>query len=114
MASKVDLELIQGDDPTVTMRITSGGVAQDLTGKRVELLVKPTRHTADSAEMFRLSSVDGGISVTDTVGGEAVADFTNQLATAGDFWYRAWIADAADEATDRRTFAYGSLSVIPA
>lgn len=116
MATRFDLELIQGDDPAVALAVTRDGLAHDLTGLRVELLVKPAQSSPDTDLLFQLSSVGASpkITVTNAAVGLAVADFTDRLATAGTWWYRAWVATASDAALSRQTFAYGRLFVTPA
>lgn len=116
MATRADLELIQGDDPTVALAVTRDGSAHNLTGLRVELLVKPSQTSDDTAAVYQLSSVGASpkITVTNAAGGLAVADFVDRLAVAGTWWYRAWVATASDPALNRQTFAYGRLIVTPA
>lgn len=121
MATRVDIELIQGDDPTVALTVTRivGGsvVAYPLTGKRVEIIVKADRDTPDTSALYTLSSVGvtPKITITDVPGGLATADFTDRLATADTFWYRAYASDAAGDGTvGRLTFAYGNFKVTAA
>lgn len=113
MATRQGIEFVRGDDPFVQLRVTRAGVPFDLTGRRVEVLVKASRTAPDAAQLYRLSTVGEApaIVITDPAGGIAVADFSDRAAEAGTWWFRAWTADAADDALDRQTFAYGPLSV---
>lgn len=113
MARLQEIKFIQGDDPTALITVTDDGVAFNLTGLRVEILVKATKETADADALYTLSSEGASpkITITSAAGGLATADFTDRMATSGYFWYRAYVASSADPVVNRKTFAYGPLVV---
>ena len=115
MPTKQTITLLQGDDPMLALAVTLGGAAYDLTGQRVEILVKERHQAEDVDALYVLSSA--GVSPKITLDapltlGTGTADFTDRLANAGTFWYRAYVADAANAALNRHTFAYGDLVIL--
>lgn len=114
MATKQNITVVQGDDPVVALTVLSGLTAANLTGKRVEILVKTKSTTPDSAALYTLSSQGSSpkVAITDATNGLATADFSDHLATAGKFWYHAYVSDVADATLNRHTFSYGYLEII--
>lgn len=112
------LQVIQGDDPTLNLGVTTAsGAPYDLTGQRLDFLVKAGRNTPDSSLMFLLTSQDGqGITINvDPATGLAVADFTNRFPASGKFWYRTYVAaEGTDPTVERHTWSYGDLIVVAA
>jgi len=114
MATQLHLDdFIQGDDAELAITITLNGAAYNLTGRRIEILVKASRVTPDASQLYRLSTVGASpaIVITNAAGGLAVATLTDRLVTAGTFWYRAWTAATADDTVDRKTFNYGNWTI---
>lgn len=111
VTNRLDIEMAQNDDAQVDVEVLTDIGSYDLTGKRVEILVKKKYSTPDADALYVLSSDTGEITILDAAGGLASADFTDRLADAGTFWYHAYVASAADADVDRRTFAVGELLV---
>jgi hypothetical protein len=113
MPTKQTLTLIQGDDPNVALTVLNEQTALDLTGLRVEILVKRHHNSPDTDDVFTLSSVgSAGITIDNASEGLATADFSDKLETPGTFWYRAYVANAGDATVDRHTWAYGDLVIL--
>lgn len=116
MAVRIDLAFIQGDDTQLQLNVTNDDATPyDLTGKRLELLVK--RYIISTDAIFQLSSVDGApprITITDAVNGLATVDLTNLLDTTVSYWYDSWVADVSDPDVDKQTWAWGAWTVTPA
>jgi hypothetical protein len=113
MATQTDLEFVQGDDPDLLLVVTRSGERVDITGKRVELLVKPTRQSLNEDKLFQLSTTTGDIVITDAVLGEVRVPLADRLENPGIFWYRAWVSDLSDETLNRSTFLFGLWTVLP-
>lgn len=113
MATRFDLTLNSGDDTDLILQAIRDGAPVNLTGKRVELLVKPSRQALDIEALYQLSTVTGGISITDSDRGLVTADLSDRLGVYGHFWYRAWVAAISDPNLDRETFAMGVWYVQP-
>lgn len=113
MATRRDLRFVQGDDPDLQLIVVRAGVRVDITGRRVDMLVKPKRQSDDADAVFTLSTTTGDILVTDAPQGVVTVPLDDHLELAGHFWYRAWVADLADAALNRSTFLYGLWEVDP-
>lgn len=102
-----NIVLGQNNDEVVNLTITSAGVAWDLTGATVEVVVKPLAATPDSDP----AAIHAAVTITDPVNGLATAGITAaQLAAAGR-WY--WHADVIDAGGDRKTALYGDVLIYP-
>lgn len=113
MATQYDLRFVQGDDPDLQLIVARAGVPVDIAGRRIELLVKPSRQSDDLDAVFQLSSTTGGIIITDEANGVTTVPLADRLEVAGHFWYRAWVADLPDPALNRSTFLFGRWDVDP-
>lgn len=85
------LEVIEGNDPVVTLTVTRDGEPVDLTGSTLNLYVKASASTADASALFTYSSGGGSpkITITDATGGIASIAFAKaDLATPGTYWYK--------------------------
>ena len=115
MATKQSITLIEDDDPTVALTVTTAAAAAyNLSGQRVEIVVKPRANSPVADTLYTLSSVGASPKITvDTPAtlGTATADFTDRLADPGVYWYHAYVADTASADTGRHTFAYGPLII---
>lgn len=105
------LEVYERNDEVVDLTLTYAGQAYNLTGKTIEMYLKPTSATADTdPSVFKLSTATGEIVITNPgTLGQAVASVpAADLVTAGSRFYRVDIIDAGK----RRTALYGPLRVI--
>jgi hypothetical protein len=109
MASEVDLEVVERNDPVIVATCKLDGNPVDLTGATVEFVVKPTRAETD----VRLYSSEAGeIEVApqtgDTVGRVIVRLDNADLAVPGTRRFRLDVVQA-----DRRlTYSYGRLRIL--
>lgn len=118
MPTNKTITLYQRDDPAVPLRVLldiDEGQPYNLTGKRIDILVKAKATTSDDDAMFTISSagLNPGISILDAANGLGLARFTNKFPSAGTLWYHATVADESDAQLDRLTWAYGLL-IVPA
>lgn len=111
MPARIALTLDQHNDEDLTGTVLDETTEQpqNLTGVALEMLLKPSRETADDAETVTVLSTQGGqITVTTPAAGAyTVAVPASALAVAGVRWYR---VDAVT-GTDRKTVVYGPLKV---
>lgn len=110
-ATRKDFPLNQGDEPYVTMTATENGVARNFqtSSDVVEVVVKATQDTADSAAITTLSSAGVSPKITLT-GTNAVVDFSGLLSDAGSVWYRARIK-AGGSSGRKRSFLLGYVAI---
>jgi hypothetical protein len=110
VATYLELELPQLNDPDLELTLTSAGVPLDLsTASALELFLKPHRTTADTDLSVTKLALGSGISITDSPGGVCVAAIpAAALAAAGLRW---WRFDAVISGR-RRTAMFGVLTVI--
>lgn len=109
MATYLELELPQLNDPDVELTLTSAGAPLDLsTASALELFLKPHRTTLDTDLTVTKLTLGAGLTVTDSSGGVCVASIpAAALAVAGVRW---WRLDAVISGK-RRTAMYGPLKV---
>lgn len=107
MPTSAALTLDQANATTLSGTVTSGGSAYNLTGITVEMYLKASAATPDSAATV-LSTATGEITVVSASGGTySVAVPSTSVATAGQTWYR---VDAVSGGS-RKTVVYGPLIV---
>jgi hypothetical protein len=95
------------NDEDINLEITSAGAVWDLTGATVEVIVKPTAATLDSAP----AAIHAQVTITDPANGLATAAITAvQLAAAGR-WY--WHCDVIGADGERKTALYGDVLIYP-
>lgn len=105
------LEVYQSNDEVVDIQVFFEGLPYDLTGKSMEMFLKPTKGTPDAdLAVVKLTSVASEIIISGTPSdGTAVAHIPAvNLANVGTRWYRVDVIDAGK----RRTALYGPLRII--
>jgi hypothetical protein len=107
MPTSSALTLDQANATTLSGTVTSGGSAYNLTGVTLNMYLKASAATSDSAATV-LSTATGEIAVVSAAGGTfTVTVPAASVATAGQSWYR---VDAVASG-NTRTVVYGPLTV---
>jgi hypothetical protein len=106
--ASTNLSLFEGNTDTITLAITKAAdsTAEDLTGKTVEVLFKPTASTADGDPSVTTLVSPTDITITDAPGG--LAQFTVPAAVVASPGSTFWRCDVVSGA-NRRTSMYGSV-----
>ena len=82
----------------------------DITGKTIEFYAKATSDTDDATAMFKYSTTDGEITVSNGPEGEAVMQVAAaDIAEDGEFWYHCDVLTGLS----RKTAGRGPLIVDP-
>lgn len=113
MPARIDLVLYQNNAETIAITVVQeqGGAPQDLTGKTLRMLIKPTQNTPDADPSVVVLSSSGGspaIVITSATGGTATVTVpASDLANFELAWWR------LDVVEDQKTVMYGSFTVQP-
>jgi hypothetical protein len=113
VASRIDLELLQGNDETLNLTVTNeeSDAPVDLTGKTLNLLIKKSQVTPDSdPSTVTLSSggVSPAISIPVPASGQAIAQIASTLLLiSGSYWWKLNVVE------DVKTAGYGIWKVVP-
>ena len=111
MPTRIDLTLYEGNDEEVAVTVTTDdGAPYDLSSVTLEMVIKPSAGTPDTAEgVYRLSTVTGEIVVDNAAAGAATVTIDRSILSEPGT--RAWRLDAVAPGT-RRTIMYGPLHII--
>jgi hypothetical protein len=111
--SKLDVEIVEGNDPSVEFTCydvdaVGNRTAANLTGALIECYVKANRSVAD-LESIKYDTVGGSIVITDAAGGKARVDMdSDDVGSVTVQWYHLDVIRNGR----RITYAYGALKKV--
>jgi hypothetical protein len=113
MASEVDIEVIEDNDPVVTFICRVDGAVVDLTGALIEMFLKADKSTAeDAVGVVEYSTAGGQITIPSQVGALKgycyVQMSANDLGTPGKLRYRVDVTQNGR----KLTYAYGRVIIV--
>lgn len=106
MATKMKLNLREGNDESVVLRAEMNGEPRNITGRLLEVYIKVDANEAD-ATSDRLASDNGYITITDGAGGVAELSIPGSVLTPDKQFWRYDVVDG----NTRNTHIYGTLEV---
>lgn len=108
MPASTVLNLFEGNTDTITLAfaVQATGSAEDLTGKTVEVLFKPSASTPDSDPSVTKLVSPTGVTITNAAGG--LAQFTVPASVVSAPGSTFWRCDVVASA-NRRTAMYGAV-----
>lgn len=106
MATKLKLNLREGNNEDVVLYATVSGVPRNITGRLLEVYIKVDANQSD-ADADRLASDNGYITVTDGTGGVAELSIPGSVLTPGKKFWRYDVVDG----NNRKTHIFGTLEV---
>jgi hypothetical protein len=107
MATKIKLELREGNDETVTLRTEMNGGPRNITGRLLEVYIKVDANQ-DDEDADLLTSDNGDITITDGTGGIAEMTIPGSILTTDKQFWRYDVVDG----NTRNTHIYGPLEVV--
>lgn len=115
LPDETTLRFAQSSDKTITVGpITRDGTAVDRTNKRLRIVVKDTRQTADASAIVDKNSVDDPTVITGSGAASTgiwLIDLSNLLPAPGEYWFRVDLAASSANDTDREPVAMGTFAV---